>query len=372
MNRIPWALLFTASACETESKTPGPVDDTDPPLEYSLFASGSAPWDPIQTMCDREVVEPLVLGPSGETVPMVALQSQGETYAWAPEADLSAGTYTVTGVLGDDRGLDTSWDVGSHGLDPDFSKEAVVGAIYAFQPDTLWVAAPPVAEALVGDLFESYDLYLQILAVEAESATFRLIAVVRADSTACQVFAGEGSLSETGQLWWASDALEIETDGGTMHTEDLALHLGWLADASSAAGAEGRATVDTRVLSGLLLESENPEEMCNFIAGAGLFGTCYDCIGDGLLTCLDIRVHAGTLLPVALDLDEELPLCGIDLGEGLPTYACDVPDFDLELDCGCQTARGRAGALWLSLGLLSVLRARRRPACEYPRAGSNR
>jgi len=357
MSRIVILLGLLGPACITKD---APVEtDTGEPVTYSYTKYGAAPWDPlVLTDDDDGIAEPIVEDASGETVAMHTLEIHSGAYAWAPDADLPAGDYRLVGVVGGPSGWDEPWTVSAYGQGSAFSADAVLGKVYRVDDSSLWGASPSLITLALDEL--SAELYLEVLDAADGRATFRVVAVMMADGTTCQVFKGAGELSSTGQLTWSTDALDIALTDGTVHTAADSLHLGWLEDGSAGGGVEVYATVDTRVLSTALFPEEDGTYLCAFEGG------CYDCTGDGVASCTDVRVHAGTFALAELTLDDELPLCGVDLeAVELPTFSCDFPDIEIDFDpdvgCGCRGARSREGALLLGIGLLGALRARRRP-----------
>lgn len=361
MSRIVVLLGLLGPACVTKEASPGETD-TGEPVTYSYTKYGAAPWDPlVLTDDDGVVAEPIVRDASGETVAMHTLEVHSGAYAWAPDADLPVGDYSLVGVVGGPGGWDESWTVSAYGEGSAFSADAVLGKVYHLDDTSPWGANPSLIGLGLSELGSGAELYLEVLDAADGRATFRVAAVMASDGTTCQVFKGAGELSEAGQLTWSVDELDVALTDGTVHTAADALRLGWLEDGSAAGGVELYATVDTRVVSTALF----PDEVVTFLCYAFDMG-CYDCTGDGVESCADVRVHAGTLSPAELTLDDELPLCGVDLeaAPDLPTFSCDFPDIEIDIDpdvgCGCRGARSREGALLLGLGLLGALRARRR------------
>ncbi len=354
--------------CPSEDKTPHDTDPGSPtPVTWTYARHGQAPWDPVTLdSSEATIPEPLVLDATGAAVPMRALDWEANIYAWVPVTDLAAGTYTLAGADGEDLGFAEDFEVLPYGKDPAFSADLVLGATYQLDPARIWGAVPEgMIDAGIETLAADYELYLQLLSVDGEEATFQIVTRVIDTGTACVMLRDQATLSATGELSWARSTMEVETEAGTIYIESAALHLGWLGDGSAIGGFEGAVKLDTRVISTWVTEDDATDFVC-FLGDALDGEVCTDCIGDGVKSCLDVRVHAGLLTRVETALGEDLPLCGLDLEEDavgdLPSLSCDVSEFefDPELDCSCATGASRAAALPLALSMLAALAGRRR------------
>ena len=140
-----------------------------------------------------------------------------------------------------------------------------------------------------------------------------------------------GTLSETGELTWSTDSLDIETEQGDAPLRDLFIHGGFLGDGSEIGGAEGGGTLHTAVLSQYLFAPDtglaSEDEMCELIGSFGL--ECYDCLGDGD-RCIDLRFHAGIMTLDTGDFPDDPTDCGVDLKDGQVgpvEIECELPDF---------------------------------------------
>ncbi len=365
MNR---AIILLAPLCACDPYKSPDTADSDPPEAPELLSwqTGSAPWDPLLLRVReddvRRIAKPTVLDAEGVPLAVTPLRGGDELYAWAPKEDMVAGTATLVGAGGVDLGWEESWEVLPYGQAESFDASALLGRAWRLEGGT-WLSVPEGPGAITNMVLRDYDLLVEVLEVDGEDARFRLVATRLEDGLQCQVFKGLGTLDAQGQLWWSADEMDVTLEEGEVHAEDLSLHLGWLPDASAAGGLEGAVTLDTRVLSVMVTESDDPTELCSFLPTTGFFDPCRACSTDGEPLCLTLKVHAGTLSEAESAPSADLPLCGIDL-DGVaidePLFTCDLPEFDPgELDCGCGARRASAGGLVLALGLLGALRARR-------------
>lgn len=359
-------LLTPLCACILDKSPYTPDSDSPEAPELRLWQTGSAPWDPFLLRIDEgvegsHIAKPTVLDADGEPVAVTPLRDGYALYAWAPKEDMVAGTATLVGAGGVDLGWEESWEVLPYGQAESFDATALLGRAWRVEGGT-WLDAPDTLGQFGDGLLSLYDLTLEVLEVDGEAARFRLVATRLEDGLQCQVFQGVGALDAQGQLRWSAPEMDVTVDEGEVHVEDISLHLGWLPDASAAGGVEGAVTLDTRVLSTMVMESGDPTELCELVDG--VVGECRACSTDGEPLCLTLKLHAGTLSEVGSLPPAELPLCGIELDDvslDTPLFTCDMPELELDAaDCGCGARRASAGGLVLALGLIGALRARRR------------
>ncbi|MFT4977540.1 MAG: hypothetical protein ACI8S6_003445 [Myxococcota bacterium] len=162
----------------------------------------------------------------------------------------------------------------------------------------------------------------------------------------CRPLAATGTLSETGELSWAVDEMDITAEQGDIPMRDFSLHGGWLGDDSAVGGVEATAVIHTALLSAELITNGQPEDLCGLLEGFGM--ECFDCVGDGPY-CADVRLHAGVMVPdTETIVPDPLPDCGLDLDEaGDFNISCDFPD----ISC--------AAATFGIFGLAGLVRRRR-------------
>ena len=347
-------------------------------------ASYTAAWDPfflVESGSNEHRYEPIGEDASGTRIPFAACQLEGPPYAWRPflPEDQPLEIY-LTGAVGRPdlvARLDVPMSLEPYGRVPDFDWEGLVGQ--RFQVDRgslssgsrLYPNSTPVGEALFREpnLNRSLEVTFSAVDLDATPPSIDLHVNFRdfldAPDNACELLAARATISETGELWWSTDRLEVPTPEGSVVVLEPALHAGFLYDETyevfHGAGGEVRGVLDGRHL---LAYSQFPEEWlaegpvdqttwCR--TGEDPYSPCHDCIGDGVESCTAIAYH---IIELEQDdpLDEAVPRCGFD-------FLSDPEDGDVrsEVDpaiLGCTTAERRLGPWLLALLLVGLRRSR--------------
>lgn len=325
--------------------------------EGARVGVGSAPWDPIYV--DPSIAPdaaPVVLGGGErvETTPVVVPGVLDGTEGYfRPASPLLAGAWSLAGAsLGRPAaplvkesacvhpaeprwGLVEAWTVEPFGQDPTFDAARLAGTRWDLLPGRVAGGAAPLS-ALVGMV----ALHLEIEAVDAGIATFRLLSTDVQTGSECILLVDEGDLSPTGELTWSRDRIDVETEPDPTVLYAPSFRLGFAADGERAAGGEAFTTVDAR---GIFAANDID---CSFLDGMG--GACVPCADDGVDACVTAAGFAWTAARVEEPIVEDLAWCGADL-------TAEVPEW--HLDCG--SAPTCAGAGIGVVGLAAALRRRR-------------
>lgn len=336
----PWVVFPLFFACEPEKEPP---EDTAPSqvLTWS-YVVGPAPWDGLLIGLSPEdpTAEPYVLDADGAAV---ELELRDTPYVspplWGGPDGLAPGDYTLAGWNGEDHGLTEVFTVGEYGVGLDLDPALLTGRTYELDPASVWLGGLHVE-----GFIEDARIFLIFDAADADGTDFRVL--VRDDALTCQALHGAAGLDADGLLTWSSMAEALSTEPA-MNAEDLTLLAGFSPDGERIAGAQLRATVDTREMSAYVYESDDPTGLCE--AWANAFGaTCLAC-EDGVSACVDFAFYGGQLARVDEAFEEELQTCQVLLEE------------DLIPECSCASdGRGGAASGWAALGLGLALAARRR------------
>lgn len=331
LQRMWWPLLL---ACARE-----PVDsDTDDAEASYYFARGpqtssNAPWDPwLAQVSPTGPVSPYLVDEAGGRSELAAVRDwSGAIYGWKPSAPLAEGVYRI-GVeeLGAEWPEDHAIDL--TGRNPEFRLSGFAERVYVLREGEALV--PPG----VGSLLANYSVNAVYLRVRRpgelkarEDGAFRVPFDVWYDSPEgglCRVLRDEAWLSPTGELWWSKDRIEGAAEPDPIVVEDLSLHLGWDVPDDRIAGAEFGATVDLRAL------DDRDAGICDLAASIGV--RCFDCIGDGRETCLQVALHSGVLVPDASEIDwDAVPECPFSLDAAAATCQ---PDTDSSGWCSASAA----------------------------------
>ena len=297
-------------------------EEASPPV---LLISGQAPWDPMffESVEADESSERIAPEVDGVVLDESLSTSISGTYAWRASAGLDVGVHTVSLPEWADEA--EQHEVLPYGVADDFSTEDVIGVTYEMDMDSPWVAVPGGGEILLSLLD---GVWLTVTGIDGDEVIFE-VHVQTTGEPICRALNARGVLSEGGELTWATDALDVETEQGDVPLRDMSIRGGWLADASAFGGAEGGGTMHTALLSQYLFASEtgltDEDEMCTQLMAFGV--SCYDCLGDGDY-CVDLRFHAGVMAPHSGTLPEDAPDCGVDLEAAeIGPIECTLPDI---------------------------------------------
>lgn len=334
--------------------------DTGLELAY-LEPVGAAPWDGFRYQveiveptraaggaCEDVVIDdfddrlPLVRDESAVDIPVEERQIRVTETIWKGQEELAAGTYHFVGLDGETLGWEASFEVLPYGRDPSFDPASVIGGTWLL--DTAAFYEPwGVLVSSIGN-----DTYLQILAVDGEAASFRLVTASQWEdiSGACTLLEGVGTLTATGDFTWSQDPLPLPTDP-PIEARNATLHFGFLGDGSTGAGADLWFSADTEAVATWMSTTDHPDEICDLAAGFGI--ECDTCPGGQSARCLPVALYGGTLTRSTTTLPADPPPCVIALEED-----------SLDCDFGCSTTRGRrTGALALLAMILAVALRRR-------------
>ncbi|MCB9761146.1 MAG: hypothetical protein H6739_15000 [Alphaproteobacteria bacterium] len=368
----------TLLLCGCPPKDEIPVD-SGLDAEFEVEQAPVAPWDPIR-LCEDVVrlngdrvshtcaAEPQVLDADGAAVAVEPLRWRDEVYAWRHQPAFEVGDYTIEGSADFPDRVSFPFTVEPYGRNPSFDPAFIEGQRYRLDAEP-WGAAG--IESLLWQF--AGVLHLEILEVGDGEARFRITTTI--DDNTCEVLVATGTLSDTGELNWAVDEIEAETDPGPTEMRNLGLRLGFSGDGTRAAGVSVSGEIDLQYVQDAYdaavladweadgAEGDPPEPggLCGLVAGFGI--ECYEC-ADADSACVSTFTHGGTLVQVSNpEPGAELPACGLDLDEAVEPFACDI-DIDIDfggIDCssGCASSSGH-GAPEALLALFGVLFARRR------------
>ncbi len=321
-------------------------------------------WDPIFLTLDTpDCGYPFFVGdeaysivdPDGTLTPLVPCDWGDRDECLVGETPLEPGVHTgvvahrvFLGAEGvKDVQAETTYEVFDHGRVPDFDAAGLAG-------QAVLLERPLRISRGAGEMLERYmvgDVWLEIIAVGDGSADFRLIQGLE-DDAACVYLEARADLSETGELWWETDEIDLATTP-PLPAYDMSLHLGFNAD-YEVAGLELMTMLDLVNLTGMSGEppDEEPldwEDYCNTAAAFGQL--CEACPQGELESCIPVEFYANRGSPAPLPWDSDtLPACDVVLDTDLPSC-----------DWGCSAAPRHQVPLVL-LGLLGVALVRRRRA----------
>jgi hypothetical protein len=342
-------LVGLIAACATVPDDPAPEreETTDTGWIYvSSMVTGQAPWDPLLEMKGT----PIVVDAAGNERTVIPLEDAAGIYAWRPSPELDPGEYHVR----DWRYAETL-TVEPYGVRP-FDASGLVGTTWHLENDPYLPRAGDLLWALEVD-----DPLLQIEVVEGTSVTFRILGRRDESRELCQVVRAVGTIDELGRLDWRLDEIIVASTPDPVRMEGIHLRIGWL-DPGHAGGLEATGVIDTRALGAFVTDdgaaTGDPRlRACQATDRMGY--ACFDCTGDGLASCLDLRLHAGRLVPTDEVVPEIPEPCGVDLVEGGALLGC-------MLDEPTGSSPGCAGLL-LPMAGFPLLRARRRRGAQVPR-----
>jgi hypothetical protein len=329
-----WLLLLACARQPADSDTSAEVEPTYYGGPLSTLSIGSnAPWDPwTASVFPRGRMTPYVADEGGAHWDLRPLRDwSGAIYAWKPAAPLPEGVYGLRFEESDTaRSADHAVD--RTGRDPAFRASEVAGRVYVLADGA--TPLPMGGGALLLN-YATGAVYLRIRPPTEQKAredgAFRVPFDVWYDSPEgglCRVLHDEAWLSPTGELWWSKDRIEGAAEPDPIVVEDLSLHLGWDVPDDRIAGAEFGATVDLRAL------DDRDAGICELGASVGV--DCFDCIGDGRESCLQVALHSGVLVPDASEIDwDTVAECPFSLDAAAATCQ---PDTDSSGWCSASAA----------------------------------
>lgn len=276
----------------------------DEPVGVEVRVAGAAPWDPyLATVTDDPeawTATPVVAGADGLlTLPPLEIADivPATVGLRRPDPERPTGEYVTVGgwatPIGDQLQPSRADDACPELRGPTWTSQGALtvvepfGRAATFDPTTLvqshhlispgfaFVGASSALGALVGSVG---PLHLEITDVADGVATFRLVAQVYGRTDECVVLRDHASLSATGELTWARDRIDAETDPAPLTLHSPSIRLGFLGD--RAAGGEVMAIADVRATVGTDLD------LCDL---SGSFGApCQPCPDDRDATCLAV------------------------------------------------------------------------------------
>ena len=319
------SLLLVPLLAACTGKEDPPVDDTevveDPVGIESVTVPAAAGWDPTWvTLDDGTQDAPVITTQDGTPVPLAPLVAGEVRYAWAGDPPLAPGVYPVLGTETIPVTEPLAFEIGTWGADPSFDAQGLVGTTWVLDRDSPTVPVPAgLGEVLYAQLGTTL---ITIDAVDGDQVSFGVYTTVLGTTDRCQALRATGTVSETGEFWWSTDAIEADIEPTPVHVEAVSLHWGWLGDGTAAAGVEGSALIDTRPLDPVVAEGGQLGATCELLAGFGV--ACRACAWDGAPYCSDVRLHAGQLSLTDEVIPDDVLLCGVDLEEGTEGLSCDV------------------------------------------------
>lgn len=363
-----FAPLFVFAGCGPECDLES--DCTLEPVLHTFDVWGTAPWDPLemevaegavswsQDGCNCESLYestweaiPTVHDAAGTAVSMERMDVPTDhDHPWVAEDDYEPGEYTLVGIEGTDYGWNESFTVEAYGYDEAFTPADVEGRVYRLDPDSV---RGSIMDAIMGILADDNLYFLEVGEVDGEQVEVRLVWELddgSDDPAVCEMVSGQGTLSETGELWWTIDEVDLTTEP-TIPAQDLLLHLGWQAGGEQAGGVHAEMVVDTYDVSVTLSDDDDPYNVCQMIAGLG-GEDCYPCGDQEEPTCTTLALYAATAEVAESSFEEDLDACGLMFSEdGLSSCSTGVR----------PRSGGLALALLVLLGLAGRRRAPRRP-----------
>jgi len=316
-------------------------DDDGEWIEAPLCGTGVAD-SPYGCEPEFEDPTPRVIEASGAAVELAPLvDRQGRTWAWAVT---EPGDYVLVGIqeVPEARfAMPTPFAVADWGGATDFDPLALEGKTYTLEGYHTWPTdfGPTVSGEHPPILVEFFD-------VTAAGATLRAIA--REVDRDCVLLVAEGTLAGSEWSWSVDSISATDADLGEITAEDVHFSAAWKSGTLAVADARGDARIDTAPLAPMLGEHAGPGEICDVM---GILGAeCVTC-DNGSPYCAELHAHDGALAETSEVLPDVLPLCGLDVPDA--SLSCDI-------DLGCSTTGPRTGFAGTWVGLLLLLRRKKR------------